>query len=117
MTERDRDPVADVLASTPPSAVSPEFLARVNARIDAEAGGGWLDLLDYRAWTIRLAPAAALLALLVALWPGAGPTRDAVPATSTAADQFRPGLETDWQQEVTGNALLEAALIGGSNGG
>ena len=45
----------------PPPEVPADFLARVNARIDETAG--WFGLADFRLWTLRLAPAAAALAL------------------------------------------------------
>jgi hypothetical protein len=63
----DQSVVAAVLASRPEPHVSADFLARVNARIDETAG--WLGLADFRVWTLRLAPAAAGLALVAILWP------------------------------------------------
>ena len=55
----------------PPPEVSAYFLARVNARINAD-GTRWFALADFRAaWTLRLAPAAAAMALVAALWSGA----------------------------------------------
>jgi hypothetical protein len=117
--DRDQDLVAATLASAPPPEVSPAFLARVNARIDAENQAGWFGLLDFRAWTLRLAPIAAAIAIVALLWPDAAltPTPDPAPVAivTTAADTFTPSSEDDWQQDVSANALLEAALDGGSN--
>ena len=114
MTEddRDQDLVAATLASAPPPEVSPAFLARVNARIDAEDQAGWFGLLDFRAWTLRLAPVAAAIAIVALLWPDAAidPTPGTAVTTVAVADTFTPSLEDDWQQDVSGNALLEAAL-------
>ncbi len=121
MTEddRDQDLVAATLASAPPPEVSPAFLARVNARIDADDQNGWFGVLDFRAWTLRLAPIAAAIALVALLWPdnAISPASNPPPVATvtTAADTFTPSLEDDWQQDVSGNALLEAALDGGSN--
>jgi len=109
-----QDVVAAILASAPPPEVSPSFVARVNARIDAHAEAGWLGLLDYRVWTLRLAPAAVALALILTLWPSTSiDTPDAAPSTS-AAQTFTPASESDWQQDVSPNALLDAALNGSS---
>lgn len=121
MTEHDRDQdlVAATLASVPPPEVSPHFLARVNARIDADAvapgqDGGWLGLADFRAWTLRLAPLAAAVALIALLWPDPAidSTPAPAPAAATTATSFTPSSAADWQQEVPSNVLLEAALAG-----
>jgi hypothetical protein len=111
MTDHDSDFVASVLASVPPPEVPADFLARVNARIDETAG--WFGLADFRLWTLRLAPAIAALALIAVLWPGASPSSSSSSSSSsgsTAAASFSPASATDWQQEVSADALLEAAL-------
>jgi hypothetical protein len=109
----DQKLVAALLASRPPSDVPADFVARVNARIDETEG--WLGVADFRLWTLRLAPAAAVFALIAVLWPGA-PTETASSTASTvAADTFRPGSPADWQQDVSADALLVAALTGGGN--
>lgn len=112
----DQRLVADMLASRPPPEVSPGFLARVNARIDAARDEGWFALADFRIWTLRLAPAAAALALIGVLWPGTSSTssRVAEPTPTIAApaapQRFTPSSASDWQRDVTANALLEAAM-------
>jgi hypothetical protein len=115
MTEQDReqDLVAAALASAPPPEVSTGFLARVNARIDAERDAGWLALADFRTWTLRLVPAAAALALIAVLWPATASDSAAKSATVTT-QTFTPASETDWQQDVSADALLEAALTRGA---
>jgi hypothetical protein len=110
--EDDQALVAAVLASMPPPEVSADFLARVNARIDETAG--WFGLADFRVWTLRLAPAAAALALIAVLWP-ATTTRSTTGSSSSSpaalpAAGFSPASATDWQQDVSAEALLEAAL-------
>jgi hypothetical protein len=108
----DQDAVAAVLRALPPAPVSADFLARVNARIDEAAG--WLGLANFRAWTLGLVPAAAALVLLALLWPSSTPS--APPSAARAQSQvassqtFTPSSYTDWEQDVTANALLEAAL-------
>ena len=109
MSEEDQALVAAVLASMPPPNVPADFVARVNARIDETSG--LLGLADFRAWTLRLAPLAAGLALIIVLWPGTAAT-PATPASSTTVQgsSFSPTSATDWQQDVSADALLAAAL-------
>jgi hypothetical protein len=107
MTDKDQDAVAAILASRPQPDVPADFVSRVNARIDATAG--WFGLADFRLWTLRLAPLAAALALFAVLWPAAATTSTATVPAATAAD-FSPASATDWQQDVSADALLEAAL-------
>ena len=104
----DQESVAAVLRSTPPLDVPGDFLARVNARIDATAG--WLGLADFRTWTLRLAPAAAALALVGVLWSAPSATTTPLPSVTTTSTVFSPASSSDWQQDVTGDAMLDAAL-------
>ena len=105
--EDDQTLVASVLASMPPPDVPADFVARVNARIDETAG--WFGLADFRVWTLRLAPLAAGLALIAVLWPGAATTTSSA-SNVTPASSFSPASASDWQQDVSADALLAAAL-------
>jgi hypothetical protein len=118
MDHDDQELVASILRSMPPPAVRGDFVARVNARIDETAG--WLGLADFRLWTLRLAPAAAALVLVAVLWSGRASSaggRAAAPAASSSAATFSPASPADWQKDVTGNDMLDAALSppGGSH--
>jgi hypothetical protein len=112
--EDEQDLVARCLRSMPPPDVRGDFVGRVNARIDATAG--WFGLADFRAWTLRLVPAAAALALVGVLWPAPNARPDSSPSNESAASaavvaqSFSPASSSDWQRDVTGDALLEAAL-------
>ena len=111
MTEDDdQAAVAALLASTPPPDVPADFVARVNARIDATEG--WLGVADFRLWTLRLAPAAVVLALITVLWPGTSTGTTTTTVSTAEAGTFRPAAQDDWQQEVSSDALLVAALTG-----
>jgi len=114
MQDEDQRLVAGVLASRPPDAVRADFVARVNARIDATEGAGWFALADFRTWTLRLAPIAGALVLVGLLWTPASPTTEspatASPAQPSQAQAFTPASASDWQRDVTANALLEAAF-------
>lgn len=118
--EEDHAIVAAALASMPPSDVPADFVARVNARIDETEG--WFGVADFRAWTLRLAPLAAGLGLMAVLWPAgaAGTTSPAstttTTTTTTPSAQFSPASPTDWQDEVSADALLAAALTRADHG-
>ena len=103
-SEEDQTRVAAILSSMPPADVPADFAARVNARIDETSG--LFGLADFRAWTLRLAPLAAGLALIALLWPATPGRSSAV----TPATSFSPTSVTDWQQDVSADALLAAAL-------
>ena len=103
-SEEDQSLVTSVLASMPAPDVPSDFMSRVNARIDETSG--WFGLADFRVWTFRLAPLAAVLALIAVLWPAA-PTSSAFIAPAAS---FSPASPVDWQQEVGADALLAAAL-------
>jgi hypothetical protein len=110
---RDQEAVSALLRATPPASVSADFLARVNARIDKAAG--WLGLADFRAWTLGLVPAAVVLMLVAILWPATtatpvSATPTPTPAQAASSQTFTPSSYSDWQQDVSANALLEAAL-------
>ncbi len=103
----DQRQVASILASTVAPDVSQAFLVAVNGRIDAS--DDLLESVDFRWWTLRLAPIAAVLALVAYLGIGARATT--ITQTSTqAAATFSPKDSSDWERDVTANALLEAAL-------
>ena len=61
--------VAAVLASRPVAEAPLGFAVRVMA--DLEPVPGWLDALNWRVWTFRLAPVAAALLVVAALGFGA----------------------------------------------
>ena len=115
--------VAKILRARPELPVPPGFSVRVAARIEREGFGppGWLDIANWRAWTVGLAPLAAVLLLGIYLDLGAGTTngtRDIMidnpqtfdgwmtssAGTTTAAVFLEPA--------ASGDALLEAVLTG-----
>jgi anti-sigma factor RsiW len=73
--------VRQALADLPMAAVSADFAARVRERVAAR----WVDVFDFRVWTLRLAPVAALLALLAVLpAPGLSTAGDTTSETASA---------------------------------
>jgi hypothetical protein len=109
----DQRLVRTILSSTPLVDPPPDFVARVNARIDDTAG--WFGLTDFRLWTLRIAPAAAALALIgvlglaQSLWP-ASTSPDTSGQSAARSVSFSPTSDADWQRDVTPDALLDAAL-------
>lgn len=59
--------VKQVLAERPDETLPAGFAARVSARLDAEKQTGWLDLANWRSWSIGALSAAVVLLLLAAL--------------------------------------------------
>jgi anti-sigma factor RsiW len=99
-----------VLRARPPLQAHPSFSAAVMARIESESS--WLDALDFRRWTWRLAPAAG--ALLAATWmfvaqtPSGSETADRATATAFAPDL--PVSAALWQDSVSDTSVLSLML-------
>ena len=107
--------VAAVLSARPDGAPPLAFATRVMAHLDGPPA--WLDVIDWRRWTVRLAPVAA--ALLVVAVVGLGPVEAVEPiefsdlvtdwvGVDDAAGP--PAFSLLWQEEVTEDTLLEAVL-------
>lgn len=101
----DQMRVHDALAATPMVHPREGFSTRVHGRLAATPG--WLELADFRVWTLRIAPVAAAVALLAMLW--AGP-RSGGTSSGPSSATFSPASLADWSRNVSPNALLEAAL-------
>lgn len=92
--------VKEWLMELPWPDVSPDFATRVRLRlIDTPA---WLDVANWRGWTLRLAPLAALLLMLVWL---------PVQADSTGSPTLGSLLDSWWaarsSAETTASLLLD----------
>ena len=100
------------------------FAARVMA--DLETAPGWLGALNWRVWTLRLAPVAG--ALLVAAALGVGPTGRSESAGPVDFSELVAAWVTDdanagrletmtllWQDEVSDEVLLDVLLTEGPN--
>lgn len=118
-TLRAQSLVAGVLSERSSVEVSAVFTEKVMASL--RPAPSWLELLNWRVWTLRFAPAAAALMLVAAL--GIGTTDAAEPlefSDLVAAWVVDEGIEASpafrllWQQEVTVDTLLEAILTASS---
>ena len=112
--------VSAVLSSRPVAEVPLGFAGRVMGNL--EPVPGWLDALNWRVWTYRLAPVAAALMVVAAM--GFGPTEAAEPlefsdlVAEWVVDEDLEGLPAFsvlWQEEVTDDTLLEAVLTAESD--
>jgi len=90
--------------------VSPGFAARVRQRVEPRSW--WLTIVNWRAWTLRLAPVAALLCLL-AWWPRGDETTTRMPLTSVV-HSWAAGAESHstllFDPDADSSALVSAAL-------
>ena len=107
--------VSAVLSARPVAEAPLGFVSRVMTHL--VAAPGWLDVLNWRVWTFRLAPVAAVLVVVAAL--GFGPTEAAAPlefsdlVAAWVAEEDAETLSAFsllWQEEVTDDTLLEAVL-------
>lgn len=103
------------------------FSARVSARLDrAREVGGMLDLANWRAWTVGLAPVAA--ALMLAAYLGLGTTSQSVQQATSSADAVTfetwasSSAETSpaavfLEPSASADQLLETVLTGSAPSG
>jgi len=104
--------VAAWLRSRPADRVSDQFAARLAARLDGDSG--WLGIADWRVWTFRLTPVAALLAAFVLL--GSAQSESGVTLDEWALDTDDTSswfLQTDVSPDVSLDALVESIVTGG----
>lgn len=116
--------VASVLRTRPADRVSPGFSNRLAVRLDEASG--WFGIADWRAWTLRLAPVAAALALATVLGadvpaiPGAGEGGgDAQSMRPATIEEFAVGIAEAaaidpllWPSDVTADAVVESMVTG-----
>jgi anti-sigma factor RsiW len=91
----------------PADRVSPDFLAQLSERLDEAAG--WLGMADWRAWTLRLAPVAAVLALAILF--GGSSLDSSVTIDEWTYDSADSGAAL-WQSGVSVDSALESLVIG-----
>ena len=98
------------LRGRPVDRVSPQFATRLSARLDQASG--WFGIADWRAWTLRLAPLAAALALATYLGLGA-----ASPSSLTLDDWMMPANDATeatvlLEPDVSADSVVETMLTG-----
>jgi len=109
----DQRAVREALAARPLAYARPDFARRVAQAIDADRS--WLDRLDFRAWTWRLAPVAAALSL--ATWLVVQNTAASLSpsATDTSGDSDLPVAAALWDESVSDTSMLSLMLRAGAN--
>ena len=93
------------LRSLPMPAVSPDFTARVRQRTSGRLA--WLDAANWRAWTLAMMPAAALLVL--ALWLPL--RRDASWSMTAVLDFWSRGATSDQEMQMLLDPNTEASAV------
>jgi anti-sigma factor RsiW len=93
------------LSSLPMPAVSPDFVARVRQRTAGRLA--WLDAANWRAWTLGMMPAAALLVL--ALWLPL--QRDASWSMTAVLDYWSRGATSDQEMQMLLDPNTEASAV------
>ena len=100
------------LQSRPPIEASAAFHARVTSALRSPAS--WLDGLDFRRWTWRLAPIAAALVIAVVAFAGASMRTDSGSSSaetqtlSTANDQ--PVSSALWSSSLSDDSVISLML-------
>ena len=107
--------VSTVLANRPRATAPLGFETRVMANLDRSPG--WLEVINWQRWTVRLAPVTGIL--LVVAVVGLGSVGPAEPLEFADLVTGWVGEEEDgrattfsvlWQEDVTDDLLLEAVL-------
>lgn len=117
-----QDDVAAVLSARPDAAAPLGFAARVMARLDRPPT--WLEVIDWRRWTVRLAPVAAAFAVVAAVELGPAEAVEPIEFSDLVTDWVGaddaatpPSFSVLWQDEVTDDTLFEAVLTAGPGEG
>jgi Putative zinc-finger len=109
----DQRIVAQILRARPALEPAPAFAVRLASRLDELPG--WLGILDWRAWTFRLAPVALGL-VAAAFFSVTSWTTDRSDATLEAWTRgvAEPASVASvvWQYGTSADALLETVLTG-----
>ena len=95
----------------PADRLSPHFASRLAARLDDASG--WFGIADWRAWTLRLAPVAAALALATYLGTrhldaDAGDDR----GMDARGDRASARESLLWESGVSAESVMETMLTG-----
>jgi anti-sigma factor RsiW len=110
--------VAAILSARPEIETSLGFTRRVMANLETELG--CLDLLNWRAWTFRLAPVAAALIMVAALEFESIEATEPLEFSDLVTDwvvaqdgEVSPLVSLLWQEDVATETLLEVVLTAG----
>jgi hypothetical protein len=108
----DQRAVSRVLRSRPSDLPSSAFSSSLAARLDR--AGSWLLIADWRVWSFRLSPAAALLACAALLWqPVFKPPPQPLTLAQwlTISDTSSPASVL-WRRDVAADVVVEVMLTG-----
>jgi anti-sigma factor RsiW len=111
----DQIAVRQALQARPALGAGPDFSVRVMTAIEAQDSRfGWLDWLDFRQWTWRLAPVAGALLVAAAavtqLAPAPSDATSTAAATDAPFDASLPVSAALWQDSLTDTSVLSLML-------
>lgn len=107
--------VRDTLRMRPDDKVSAAFAARLSERLDEASG--FFGMADWRAWTYRLAPLAAALALVAVLFAGQSAAPINLEEWTVGSDDTTSRASMLWNSETTPDSVIETMLIGEAQAG
>ena len=107
----DQRAVVALLRTRPPDQPSPNFSAGLAAKL--EAVGDWFGIADWKRWTLRLWPAAAILVLAAFCWPSSRhrPAAESLNQVLIASEPSSPEAIL-WQFGTSPDAVVETMLVG-----
>jgi anti-sigma factor RsiW len=98
------------LRMRPADRLSPQFASRLAARLDDASG--WFGIADWQAWTLRLAPVAAALALATYLGIGVSTQAPATLEEWTLGSTDSSSESLLWESGVSPESVMETMLTG-----
>ncbi len=98
------------LKMRPADSLSPQFASRLAARLDDASG--WFGIADWQAWTLRLAPVAAALALATYLGLGASTQTPSTIEEWTFGATELSAESLLWDSGVSAESVMESMLTG-----
>ena len=107
--------VRDTLRMRPDDKVSAAFAARLSERLDEASG--FFGVADWRAWTYRLAPLAAVLALVAVLFAGQSTAPINLEEWTVGNDDTTSRASMLWNSDTTPDSVIETMLIGDAQAG
>jgi hypothetical protein len=102
--------VSALLKMRPPDNLSPQFASRLAARLDDASG--WFGLADWQAWTLRLAPVAAAVALATYLGLGVSTETPVTIEEWTLGTTEASTESLLWDASISAESVMETMLTG-----
>lgn len=108
--------VRRVLAARPDERLPSGFAARLSARLDAERASNWLEVADWKTWSIRLLPIAAGMLLFAGIVDRTQRARWAEEQAARILSGVPPGVDVSLfaASDVAKDRLIAEMVMGQS---